>query len=69
MPKEPSRGSDDKNQSHDFKVNGALTIVGDDIEIVLDMEIMRLYRQSSGWIRLPVPSMPQRGRHERSANA
>jgi hypothetical protein len=29
MPKEPSRGSDE-NQSRDFKVNGAQTMVGDD---------------------------------------
>ena len=48
MPKEPSRGSDDENQSHDFKVNGALTMVGDDIEIVLDVEMVRLYKQSAG---------------------
>jgi hypothetical protein len=46
--KEPPRGSDDENQSQDFKVNGALTMVGDDIEIVLDVEMVRLYRQSSG---------------------
>ena len=48
MPKEPSRGSDDENQSHDFKVNGALTMVGDDIEIVLDVEMVRFYKQSAG---------------------
>jgi hypothetical protein len=45
--KEPPRGSDDENQSQDFKVNGALTMVGDDIEIVLDVEMVRLYRQST----------------------
>jgi hypothetical protein len=49
MPKEPSRGSDHENQSHDFKVKWrALTMVGDDIEIVLDVEMVRLYRQSAG---------------------
>jgi hypothetical protein len=46
--KKPSRGSDDENQKHDFKVNGALTMLGDDIEIVLDVEMVRLYRQSAG---------------------
>jgi hypothetical protein len=46
-PKEPPRGRDDENQSQDFKVNGALTMVGDDIEIVLDVEMVRLYRQST----------------------
>jgi hypothetical protein len=40
MPKEPSRGRDNENQSHDFKVNGALTMLGDDIEIVLDAEMV-----------------------------
>ncbi len=48
MPKEPSRGRDDENQSHDFEVNAALTMQGDDIEIVLDVEMVRLYRQSDG---------------------
>ena len=47
MPKEPSRGRDDENQSH-FEVNAALTMLGDDIEIVLDVEMVRLYRQSDG---------------------
>src|SRR5258708_20128847 len=40
-------------------------MVGDDIEIVLDVEMVRLYRQSAGYIRLPVRSMPQRGFNRR----
>jgi len=48
MAKEPSRGRRDENQPHDFEVNVALTMLGDDIEIVLDVEMVTLYRQSGG---------------------